>query len=297
MIEPPAVIQLDAQTCADLLPARPSDGHKGTFGTLVCVCGSLEYAGAGLLCALAAARAGTGLVVLAVPRSLQPTFAGRIPEVVTLGLPETTDAADVDPAVCGHAIKARAPAALVFGPGLRESDGYRDLLLGLLARSGAPMVVDGSGLNLLSRTDGWAANVARACVLTPHPGEFARLTGSPVGPADDERQRRCLAAAHDFGQVVVLKGARTVVCAPDGRCAISPFANPALATAGSGDVLAGLTGGLLAQGVGPFEAACLGVYLHGAAGETIAARLGNAGLLASDLPYEIASARHRLADR
>jgi NAD(P)H-hydrate epimerase len=156
------------------------------------------------------------------------------------------------------------------------------------------MVVDGGALNLLSRSGEWWRDAQRECVLTPHPGEFARLMGAPAGESDGERMTSAIAAAQRFGQVVVLKGARTVVAAPDGRSAVAPFANAALATAGSGDVLAGTIGSLLAQGVAAFDAACLGVYLHGRAGERLRQRLGDAGLLASDLPYEIALARHEL---
>jgi hydroxyethylthiazole kinase-like uncharacterized protein yjeF len=286
---------LDDAGCARLLPPRPRDAHKGTFGTLACVCGSLDYAGAALLCAMSAARAGTGLVALAVPRSLQPLFAGRVREAITVALPETEAAADIDPAGAGHALKERGPDALVIGPGLRESDGYRELLLGLLARPGPPLVIDGSALNMLSRSGEWWRKVHRACVLTPHPGEFARITGAPVSADADERLARTTDAARRFGQVVVLKGAGTVICAADGRLALSPFATPALATAGSGDVLAGLIGGLLAQGAAPFDAACLGVYMHASAGARIARTLGDAGLVASDLPHEIALVRHDLA--
>ena len=286
---------LDDAICARMLPARPRDAHKGTFGTLACVCGSLDYAGAGLLCSMSAVRAGTGLVALAVPRSLQPLFSGRVREAITIGLPETEDGADIDPTGASEALAERSLDALVIGPGLRESDGYRELLLGLLARSGPPLVIDGSALNILSRSGEWWRHAERSCVLTPHPGEFARISGAAVSADAAERLQRATDAALRFGQVVVLKGAGTVICAADGRRAVSPFATPALATAGSGDVLAGLIGGLLAQGVAAFEAACLGVYMHASAGERIARTLGDAGLIASDLPHEIALVRHDLA--
>lgn len=289
-----SVIPLDEAHCQALLPRRDPRGHKGSFGTLVCVCGSLDYAGAGLLCSLSAVRGGAGLVALAVPASLQPLFAGRVPEIVTIGLPETGDSLDVDPIGCGHALKDRAPDALVFGSGLRESDGYAELLVGLLAREGPPMVVDGGGLNLLSRSGEWWRGVRRELVLTPHPGEFQRLMVRPAGESDAERIDSAREAAGRFGQVVVLKGAGTVIASPHGQVAVSPFAVAALATAGSGDVLGGLIGAFLAQGVGPFEAACLGVYLHGRAGERLSWRFGDAGIAASDLPLEIALTRHEL---
>ncbi len=288
-----AAIRLDAAYCAGLLPRRNPVGHKGTFGTVVCVCGSLNYAGAALLAATSAARGGAGLVTLAVPASLQQVFAGRVMEATTYGLPDGRG--DIDPAAAGHALKSLEPNALVVGSGIAETDGYRDLVVGLVARPGPPTVVDGGALNLLSRSGEWWVPAGRELVLTPHPGEFARLTGAIVAADDDVRRQRASEAARRFAQVVVLKGARTVVAAPNGRVAVSSFANAALATAGSGDVLAGLIGALLAQGAPAFDAACLGVYLHGAAGERISTRFGDAGLIASDLPLEIALARHQLA--
>jgi len=291
--EAPAAIKLDAAYCASLLPRRNPVGHKGTFGTVICVAGSLNYAGAALLAATAAARGGAGLVTLAVPASLQSVFAGRVVETTTVGLVEKDG--DIDPQAAGHGLKKLEPSALVVGPGLAETEGYRSLVVGLVARPGAPMVADGGALNLLSQSGEWWNPPGRELVLTPHPGEFARLTGEMVAADDDIRRERASQAARRFAQVVVLKGARTVVAAPDGRAAVAPFANAALATAGSGDVLAGLIGALLAQGLKPFDAACLGVYLHGAAGERISTRLGDSGLLASDLPLEVALARQQLA--
>lgn len=285
---------IDALSSSALLPDRAADGHKGTFGTLVCVCGSLDYAGAALLGGTAAARAGVGLVALAVPVSLQTLFAGRLAELITIGLPELADGSDIDAQAAGQALEQRSPDAIVLGSGLHESAGYGGLLVGLLRHAGPALVVDGGGLAMLSSSGEWWRTVKRQIILTPHPGEFARLTGKPVGADDDERARRATEAARRYGTVVVLKGAHTVVAAADGALAVAPFANPALATAGTGDVLAGTIGSLLAQGMAPFDAARLGVFLHGRAGERISERLGDSGLLASDLPYEIALARHEL---
>jgi ADP-dependent NAD(P)H-hydrate dehydratase / NAD(P)H-hydrate epimerase len=281
--------ELDEARAAQLLPHRWRRAHKGTHGRLVCVAGSLDYAGAALLCGLGAARLGTGLVTLAVPADLQPIFAGRVPELTTLGLD-----ADADTAL--DQIDARSPAAIVVGPGLAEGEAQAALVSRLLVRGGQ-LVLDGGALNLLARSGEWWSDARATCVLTPHPGEFARLDGRPVGDADDERAARAAAAAARFGQVVVLKGARTVVGAADGRLAVAPFENPALAVAGTGDVLAGAIGGLMAQGLEPFDAACLGVFLHGAAADRLARRLGDSGLLASDLPLEMALVRRDLAAR
>jgi NAD(P)H-hydrate epimerase len=259
------------------------------------VCGSLDYAGAALLCGLGAARAGAGLVVMAVPAALQPVIAGRVPELVTVALPEQPAGRGADSLEAAAMIEARTADALVIGCGMAENEGNRELVLRLLASAGPPCVLDGGALNLLARSGRWWAANKRDCVLTPHPGEFARIMGTPAGVSDDERAASATAAAERFGQVVVLKGAHTVIATPDGRVATSPFANAALATAGSGDVLAGTIGGLMAQRVAPFDAARLGVWLHGRAGERISERLGDSGLIASDLPYEIAVARHELA--
>ena len=299
------IARLDDPTVAALLPRRDPRGHKGSNGRLVCLCGSLDYLGAALLCALAGVRAGAGLVVLAVPASLQPLVAGRVAEAVTMGLPETaggesgpsaSEATEIDVEAALTSVLERGAQALVCGPGLREGRDMTALLTLLLGRvAGMPVVLDGGALNMLSRSGEWWRGLRAEAVLTPHPGEFGRLTGAVVGDDDDERAQRCREAARRFGAVVVLKGANAVVGAPDGRLAVAPFANAALATAGTGDVLAGTIGALLAQGVAPFAAAQVGVYLHGAAAGQLSERLGDAGLAASDLPLEIAVARARLA--
>ncbi|MDP8904773.1 MAG: NAD(P)H-hydrate dehydratase [Chloroflexota bacterium] len=295
MAEAADALALDDAACAALVPARDARGHKGSNGRLVCLSGSLEYAGAALLSALAAVRAGAGLVVLAVPESIQPVIAGRVVEAVTLGLPETSPGV-FDVEASRDRLTGQPAQALLAGPGLRESEEAGELLLHLLRdRPAIPFVLDGGALNLLSRSGEWWTDATAPCVLTPHPREFERLTGAAVRDDDAERSTRCVEAARRFGQVVVLKGANTVIAAPDGRLARAPFANAALATAGTGDVLGGTIGALLAQGMRPFEAACLGVYLHGAAGERISQQVGDAGLAASDLPLEIALQRRRLA--
>ncbi|HET7678152.1 MAG TPA: NAD(P)H-hydrate dehydratase [Candidatus Limnocylindrales bacterium] len=306
---PPGVTALDDAACARLLPLRGARDHKGSHGKLLLVAGSLDFLGAALLAALAAARAGAGLVRLAVPASLQPLVAGRVPEVITMGLPETEVDGEVDPEAALERILDTDHDALVVGPGLRPGLATVELVGALLAPGArehlAPALLDAEALNSLSTLpDGWQ-RAPRPCALTPHVGEFARLrTGAADGEAiegvdlagdDQARAEAAGAAARAWRQVVVLKGARTVVAAPDGRLAQAPFENPALASAGTGDVLSGTIGSLLAQGLDVFEACCLGVYLHGVAGEAVRERMGDAGLLASDLPDEVARARRRLS--
>jgi hydroxyethylthiazole kinase-like uncharacterized protein yjeF len=299
---------IDERTAAALLPERPVRGHKGTFGKLLVIAGSLDYAGAALLVCRAAGRAGAGLVTLAVPESLQPLFAAKVEEATTMALPED-DVEEVDPEPALAKVLDHDHDALVIGPGLRAALATGSLVRGILAIGGdpdpAPAVVDAEALRSLASEDGWWEGIRRRAILTPHTGEFARLrAASGIEPGadgdliddDDARSAAASAAARAWGQVVVLKGARTVVAAPDGALAVAPFENPALASGGTGDVLAGTIGALLAQGLAPYDAARLGVHLHGAAGEAVRHRVGDAGLLASDLPLEVALARRRLHD-
>jgi hydroxyethylthiazole kinase-like uncharacterized protein yjeF len=303
----PEPIVLDDMIAAGLVPERPPRGHKGSFGKLLVIAGSVDYAGAAFLVCTAAGRAGAGLVTLAIPESLQPLFAAKVLEATTLALPED-DVEEVDPEEALARILDHDHDALVVGPGLRPSLSMTDLIRGLLGPDEdgepSPTVLDAEALRSLATVDGWWSDVAARCVLTPHVGEFRRLRAadghSPEKLGDlvfDDARRLASArdAARDWGQVVVLKGARTVIAAPDGRAAVSPFENPAMASGGTGDVLSGTIGGLLAQGLDTFQAAQLGVYLHAMAGEAVRARLGDAGLLASDLTPELPIARKKLA--
>ena len=298
---------LDDALASTLLPAREARGHKGVFGKLLVLAGSLDYAGAALLVCRAAGRAGAGLVTLAVPESLQPLFAAKVVEATTMALPED-DVEEIDPEPALARILDHDHDAIVIGPGLRPGLSTAELVRMLLAGSDedeiAPVVLDAEALRSLATMEGWWQGVRRPGVLTPHAGEFARLrAGSGLDPDADgdlatddaARARAARDAAETWGHVVVLKGARTVIAAPDGRVSVAPFENPALASGGTGDVLAGVIGSLLAQHLAPFDAARLGVYLHGLAGDTVRERLGDAGLLASDLPDPIAIARKRLA--
>ena len=299
---------LDDATAADLLPARDKRGHKGSFGKLLVLAGSLDYAGAAFLVCRSAGRAGAGLVTLAVPESLQPLFAAKVIEATTMALPED-DVEEVDPEPALARILDHEHDAMVVGPGLRPGLATAELVRMLLASgddggSAAPIVLDAEALRSLATMESWWVGDRRPAVLTPHAGEFARLrAGSGREPDEDgdltgddaARTAAARDAAATWSQVVVLKGAKTVIAAPDGRVATAPFENPALATGGTGDVLSGVIGALLAQGLAPFDAARLGVYLHGLAGDTVRERIGDAGLLASDLPDPIAHARKRLA--
>jgi hydroxyethylthiazole kinase-like uncharacterized protein yjeF len=297
---------LDDRTVSALLPVRPVRGHKGTFGKLLVIAGSLDYAGAALLVCRAAGRAGAGLVTLAVPESLQPLFAAKVVEATTMGLPED-DVEEIDPEPAIARILDHEHDAIVLGPGLRPGLATTELVRQLLAAGDeerpAPIVLDAEALRSMATLGDWWTFATRPAVLTPHPGEFARLrAGDGVEAAADgdlaaddaARTRAARDAAGRWGKVVVLKGARTVIADPDGTVAIAPFENPALASGGTGDVLAGIIGALLAQGLEPSDAARAGVYLHGMAGDVVRDRLGDAGLLASDLPDAVPIVRKRL---
>lgn len=303
---PDGATRLDEDLAASLLPERSPRGHKGSFGKLLVLAGSLDYAGAALLVCRAAGRAGVGLVTLAVPESLQPLFAAKVVEATTMGLPED-DVEEVDPEPALARVLDHEHDALVVGPGLRPGLATAELVRQLIAAPGdqpPPIVLDAEALRSLATMDGWWAGERRPAVLTPHAGEFTRLrAGSGVDPVtdgdliddDDARVAAAKDAAAAWQQVVVLKGARTVIANPDGEVAVAPFENSALATGGTGDVLTGVIGALLAQGLAPFSAARLGVYLHGAAGDMGRERFGDAGMIAWDLPDGIAISRRRLA--
>ena len=269
---------LDTRWVRERLPARAKDGNKGTFGRVLVFAGSAAYPGAARLSAEACYRAGAGLVTLACTRDVQPIVASAAPEIVYRLLDDSASAART----VLDAIERNN--VLLIGPGLGTAPpiaaAVADVMAGMTSSVEA-CVIDADGLNVLK--DGWPASAARPCIVTPHPGEMARLLDREIADVQTDRLNVALRAAQEWGHVVVLKGAHTVVAAPDGRAAVSPFANPLLATAGTGDVLAGTIAGLVGQGMPPFEAAACGVYVHGLAADELAEELGDRGLLASEL--------------
>lgn len=281
-----------------LLPARPRDGHKGTFGTVLIAAGSIRYWGAPALAARGAFRSGAGLVTLAVPQRLRPSLAGQFPEAT---YPPVTDTDTLGVATANLLLGALSSYnALLVGPGLGEAASFLTALLDGLRNpeegvTAPPLVVDADGLNLLAALPEWPGRLPPRTILTPHPGEMARLVGRPLSAVrDEDRVALARGCAAEWGHVVLLKGAYTIVAAPDGRATLLPFANPLLAVAGSGDVLGGILVGLLAQGVAPYEATVLAAYLHGAAGQLAAGYWGDAGLLASELADWVSHVRRSL---
>lgn len=268
-----------------LVPARDPEAHKGDAGRLLVVAGSAGKSGAAHLALTGALRGGAGLVTLAArAEALAPALAGR-PEAMSVALPGEgpLGPADVD----ALAAAADGVDALVVGPGIPRGPRTGPALRRLLERARVPAVLDADALNALAEAGGVAGLPAPA-VLTPHPGEMARLVGGTIAAVQANRIELAVERARAWGCVVVLKGARTVVAPPDRRpAAVIPTGNPGMATGGTGDVLAGLAGALLASGLPPFDAARVAAWVHGAAGDLAAARRGQRGLLASDLAAEL----------
>ncbi len=301
------------------LPARPRSANKGSFGRALIVAGSMSYAGAAALAGLAATRVGTGLVTLGLPAPVQPVVAAQLAETTYLRLPHHLGA------ISSRAVELVVDEsvgydAFLVGPGLTQQsetvafvqrllgawDGARPPSIGFAAASAPstaaasanlpPLVVDADALNAVATAQRWWAELPAGTILTPHPGEMARLMGEGLQARDvqAEREEVCRSMATKWGAVVVLKGAFTAVAEPEGRLVVIPFANAGLATAGSGDVLAGVIVGLRAQGMGAFQAAVAGAYVHGLAGELACADLGDMGMVAGDVALRLPLALRRI---
>ena len=292
-----------------LLPERPLDSHKGTFGTALIAAGSVNYTGAVLLAAEAAYRAGAGLVTLAVPGPVHAALAGQIPEATWVVLPQSMGVISSNASEVLVKNIERA-TALLIGPGFGMETTTKEFIENLLSgktvpkkstvRIGfvhtenekkeepdsvlPPMVVDADGLKLLAQLKDWYTKLPAPAILTPHPGEMAVLTGLSKEEIQEDRQEIARKYAKEWGHVVVLKGAFTAIASPDGRVTVIPVASPALARAGTGDVLAGLIVSLRAQGLDAFDAALAGAWIHAQAGLYAADDLGTtASVLASDV--------------
>jgi hydroxyethylthiazole kinase-like uncharacterized protein yjeF len=277
---------IDDDFIRKVLPKRRLDAHKGDFGTALLLVGSQQYTGAALLSGRAAYRIGAGVVTLGVVEQVYLAIAGHLPEATWMVLPDE-DGYVVSSAAEIVAQRLSGVDALLVGCGwgLREETLHfiRRILSG---ESGhlPPMVVDADALRLLSRVASWQSELPAGSVLTPHPGEMAGLTGMTVTEVQEDRVGVAERSAQAWNQVVVLKGALTVVAEPGGATGIIPMATPALARAGTGDILAGMITGLIAQGLDGFSAACAAAYLHGMSGQAAADAFGNsASILAGDI--------------
>lgn len=285
------VVKVEMLTAVELsthLPPRPLDGHKGTFGKLLICAGSADYWGAPFLAGLGAYRAGAGLVALAVPSTIRPTIAGQLPEATFPSIPakehlEQTSAEMLHPTLTTY-------NALLVGPGMGTQSPFLAQLL--TYQELPPLILDADALNLLALQKKWWTHLPPYSILTPHPGEMARLMGISLSTLKQEnRLDVAQAQAQKWKQIVVLKGAHTVIAHPDGCTHVLPFAHPALSVAGSGDVLAGVIASMVGQGLDPFMAAVVGGWIHGA---TAINQPFHAGVLAHQIADIVPHVLHQL---
>lgn len=286
-MEKQSVTPITPELAASLLPLRPNHAHKGDFGKVLVVAGSRQFPGAANLALRAALRSGAGLVYAVIPCSIFAPLAASIPEAIWLSLPEGDPATQLGEGVDLSFIDGKD--SLLVGPGLGQATHTKDFLLALLTQvrehsPELPLVLDADALNLLSQQKDWPSLLPGHCVLTPHEVEFSRLSGVSSNQVSAHRSELASACARDWKQTVILKGANSLVVSPEGESRFLPFANSVLAHGGTGDVLAGLIAGLLAQKLTPFDAASLAVWLHSRAAELAQSAIGHpAAVLPSDI--------------
>lgn len=274
---------LDREVCSAWISPRPADTHKGRAGHLCVLSGSAGKTGAAALVCEGALRVGAGLVTLFVPRSLNPVMEVKLTEAMTLPVDET-EGQSVALSARETILEFMADKeALAAGPGISLHEETRTLLKELVKKSPVPLVLDADALTLLAQDPAPLAKAKAPVILTPHPGEMARLAGLSVPQVQDKRLDVAAEFSRRHNAIVVLKGHGTLVAAPDGRLAVNSTGTPAMASGGMGDVLTGMIAGLVAQGLEPFRAACLGVYLHGLAAEEVTGNATTRGLMATDL--------------
>ena len=284
------------RACATCCPYRAPDSHKGDFGHLFVIAGSVGKTGAATLAGEAAMRVGTGLVTVGVPASLNPILEVKLTEAMTLPLAEPEGVQALGQRALEE-IAAAMPGktALAIGPGLGTHAETVQLVRQLVRRSSVPLVLDADGLNAVAHDLESVAEANAPVIMTPHPGEMSRLMGRLTKDIQANRLDAALELAERAQAIVVLKGFQTVIANPDGRLMINSTGNPALAHGGTGDVLTGMIGGFLAQKLDPFEAACLAVYLHGLTADVRASCQGGRGMLASELLDDLPEVIHAFA--
>jgi len=275
---------ITAEWARTALPRRPLDANKGSFGKVLVAAGSINYIGAAYLACSGATRVGAGLVTLATATSLQPILAAKLTEVTYLPLPEFQPGIILPQAAEIISQQFDQYNVLLLGCGLGQNQSVMKFISSIFLKPALPaLVLDADALNTLAKIPNWWRELTDDAILTPHPGEMARLCGVSVEEVQSDRAGIAKKLALEWHKTIVLKGACTIIAAPDGHCRINPTANPGLASAGTGDVLSGAIAGLVAQGLPLFDAASLGVYLHSEAGEMVKAMIGDAGMTATDL--------------
>ncbi|MDI9514533.1 MAG: NAD(P)H-hydrate dehydratase [Clostridiaceae bacterium] len=276
----------DGGMVSNILPPRPEDGHKGTFGKVLVIAGSYAMPGAAILCAQSAYRMGSGLVKLAVPREIVPVLAARVTEAVYAPMESRNGhIVHTDSALLKELLDSCD--SVLVGPGLSCNEDTRELVHQVIDLCRKPLVLDADALNVIVSDTEVLSRLKCEAVITPHPAEMARLLGTDTKSVQSDRIGAAKAFAEEYGLTVVLKGAGTVIAGPDGRVSINPTGNNGMATAGSGDVLAGMIASLMGQDVLPYEAAVAAVFIHGLAGDRAAAEKGVWGMTASEISERI----------
>lgn len=282
---------IDAGMAAGMIPQRRPDSNKGTYGKAFIISGSTGMTGSGRLACTAALRAGAGLVYAGVPESLAGIYSTSLTEPVIIALPDGGKGYLSEESESKIKERMAGMDVVAIGPGLSAAEGVKRLVEMVITECKVPLVLDADALNVISGNTEILKRLGTEAVITPHPGEMARLTGLTAADVQKDRIGTAGRFASEYGVVTVLKGSRTIIALPDGRIFINPTGNAGMATAGTGDVLAGVITGLIAQGVSAGEAAIAGVYLHGLAGDLAADSMGMHGILAGDvarhLPYAI----------
>ncbi len=262
---------------------RPDDSNKGTLGSLLCICGSYGMAGAAIMAGKAALRCGIGLLKIAVPKSIYPVCATNILESVYYPLEETSNGVISSKNTDFLLEMCEKSSAVVIGCGLSVCDDTKNLVQSVITNCKKPLVIDADALNCICNKPEILKNLKAPAIITPHPGEMARLLHSTPKAVNSNRENTAIDFAKKFGVVTVLKGAGTIIASPDGEVYINHTGNSGMATGGSGDVLSGIIGSLLAQGAAPINAAAAGVFLHGTIGDLAAEKLGKISMLPTDM--------------
>ncbi len=262
---------------------RPDDSNKGTLGSLLCICGSYGMAGAAIMAGKAALRCGIGLLKIAVPKSIYPVCATNILESVYYPLEETSNGVISSKNTDFLLEMCEKSSAVVIGCGLSVCDDTKNLVQSVITNCEKPLVIDADALNCICNKPEILKNLKVPAIITPHPGEMARLLHSTPKTVNSNRENTAIDFAKKFGVVTVLKGAGTIIASPDGEVYINHTGNSGMATGGSGDVLSGIIGSLLAQGASPINAAAAGVFLHGTIGDFAAKKLGKISMLPTDM--------------
>lgn len=262
---------------------RPDDSNKGTLGSLLCICGNYGMAGAAIMAGKAALRCGIGLLKIAVPKSIYPVCATNILESVYYPLEETSNGVISSKNTDFLLEMCEKSSAVVIGCGLSVCDDTKNLVQSVITNCEKPLVIDADALNCICNKPEILKNLKAPAIITPHPGEMARLLHSTPKTVNSNRENTAIDFAKKFGVVTVLKGAGTIIASPDGEVYINHTGNSGMATGGSGDILSGIIGSLLAQGASPINAAAAGVFLHGTIGDLAAEKLGKISMLPTDM--------------